>query len=164
MRPTYEKENIKIIFVLYYFYGFSIFDKCVQIMLKLWRNHERNSKLLWMTDFIVFCWKKNYQVTNIQKTFDTNADSPHQTGNILKPGRDNLAFTILMMAQIVLNWEINLRNIIRKRAVEHDQFNIKRINNIVDCNWNIFGSLSEKNDIKNNNTPINNLFDFSYLW
>ena len=106
----------------------------------------------------------NYQVTNIQKTFDTNADSPHQTVNILKPVRDNLAFTILMMAQIVLNWEINLRNIIRKRAVEHDQFNIKRINNIVDCNWNIFGSLSEKNDIKNNNTPINNLFDFSYLW
>ena len=35
MRPTYEKENIKIIFVLYYFYGFSIFDKYVQIMLKL---------------------------------------------------------------------------------------------------------------------------------
>ena len=35
LRPTYEKENIKIIFVLYYFYGFSIFDKCVQIMLKL---------------------------------------------------------------------------------------------------------------------------------
>lgn len=35
LRPTYEKENIKIIFVLYYFYGFSIFDKYVQIMLKL---------------------------------------------------------------------------------------------------------------------------------
>ena len=37
VQDVYEqiKENIKIIFVLYYFYDFSIFDKCVQIMLKL---------------------------------------------------------------------------------------------------------------------------------
>ena len=35
LRPTYEKENIKIMFVLYYFYDISIFHKYVQIMLEL---------------------------------------------------------------------------------------------------------------------------------
>ena len=79
-----------------------------------------------------------FQVTDIQKMFTAQPDSAHQTGDVLKTGRDDPAVPVLMSGQVFHDPGVNIRNIVGKGAVQHDQVCVEGVDQIIDTNGHIF--------------------------
>ena len=77
-------------------------------------------------------------MSNVQKMFTAQADTTHQTGNILKSGGNNLAVSVLMSGQVFHNSGIYIWNIVREGAVQYNQIRIESKIGRASCRERVF--------------------------